>query len=90
MVSTSQPPCVIALLGDPVERITHPQSEWSQWDPTQQPVLLLNLPANEQDLILQAVRRDPVRYLQPIFCVEESPLSPMLADGRLPLSLIHI
>lgn len=83
MVSTSQQPCVIALLGEPVGRATQPQSDWSTWDPARQPVLLLNLPASEQDRILQALRRDPVRYLQPIFCTEESPLSPMLADGLL-------
>lgn len=83
MVNRNQQPAAIALLGESVERRTHPQTDWSSWDPAAQPVLLLNLPADEQDRILQALRRDPGRYLQPVFCVTQSPLSPMLADGLL-------
>ncbi|MFM4994944.1 TackOD1 domain-containing metal-binding protein [Aeromonas sanarellii] len=84
MVSPSQHSTAVALLGEPVARPTHPQSDWSSWDPAAQPVLLLNLPADEQDSVLQALRRDPVRYLHPVFCTAQSPLSPMLADGLLP------
>ncbi|MFQ1744173.1 diguanylate cyclase domain-containing protein [Aeromonas veronii] len=83
MMSTSEHPSQIALLGGSVDRVALPLLDLSCWDPLQQPVLLLNLPADEQDRVLQAVRRDPIRYLQPVFCVVKSPLSPMLADGLL-------
>lgn len=83
MMSTNETPCPIALLGGNVERATLALADWSQWKSEQQPVLLLNLPAEEQDRVLQSVRRDPLRYLYPVFCVEKSPLSPMLADGLL-------
>lgn len=83
MMNTSEQPCPLALLGDPVVRAAQPLDEWSQWEPAQQPVLLLNLPAGEQDRVLQLVRQDPIRYLHPVFCVEKSALSPMLADGLL-------
>ncbi|KTA92954.1 histidine kinase [Aeromonas salmonicida subsp. smithia] len=79
MMSTSEQPSRIALLGGPVDRATQPLADWSQWNPAQHAVLLLNLPADEQDRVLQAVRRDPDRYLHPVFCLEKSPLSPMLA-----------
>lgn len=84
MMSTSEQPCPIALLGGSVDVATQALADWSQWNAEQQPVLLLNLPAEEQDRVLQAVRRDPSRYLQPVFCVAKSPLAPMLADGLLP------
>ncbi|MFM1665117.1 TackOD1 domain-containing metal-binding protein [Aeromonas salmonicida] len=83
MMSTSEQPSRIALLGGQVDRATQPLADWSQWNPAQHAVLLLNLPADEQDRVLQAVRRDPDRYLHPVFCLEKSPLSPMLADGLL-------
>lgn len=83
MMSTSEQPSRIALLGGQVDRATQPLADWSQWNPAQHAVLLLNLPADEQDRALQAVRRDPDRYLHPVFCLEKSPLSPMLADGLL-------
>ncbi|WP_429179409.1 diguanylate cyclase domain-containing protein [Aeromonas salmonicida] len=83
MMSTSEQPSRIALLGGQMDRATQPLADWSQWNPAQHAVLLLNLPADEQDRVLQAVRRDPDRYLHPVFCLEKSPLSPMLADGLL-------
>lgn len=81
MTSTSEQLCQISLLGAPVERNTQSLDDLSQWQTALQPVLLLNLPSEEQDRILLAIRRDPSRYLYPVFCVEKSPLSPMLADG---------
>ena len=63
MMSTSEQPSRIALLGSEVDRATQPLADWSQWNPAQHAVLLLNLPADEQDRVLQAVRRDPDRYL---------------------------
>lgn len=83
MMSTSEQPSRIALLGGQVDRATQPLADWSQWNPAQHAVLLLNLPADEQDRVLQAVRRDPDRYFHPVFCLDKSPLSPMLADGLL-------
>ena len=84
MMSTSEKTGQIALLGGSVDGVTQPLLDVSQWDPTRQPVLLLNLSADEQDRVLQVVRRDPSRYLYPVFCVLQSPLSPMLSDGLLP------
>ncbi|WP_429187069.1 diguanylate cyclase domain-containing protein [Aeromonas veronii] len=83
MMSTNEQPIQIALLGASMDRVTQHITDWSLWDPAQQAVLLLNLPADEQDQVLLAVRRDPDRYLHPVFCLEASPLSPILADGLL-------
>jgi GGDEF domain-containing protein len=83
MTSTSEQFGQVSLLGAPVERNTHSFSDLSQWQPAELPVLLLNLPSEEQDRILLAIRRDPSRFLYPVFCVTQSPLSPMLSDGLL-------
>ncbi|MGL5949772.1 MAG: diguanylate cyclase domain-containing protein [Aeromonas sp.] len=56
---------------------------WQQWNTTSAPVLLINLPEREQDGLLMLLRADSKRYRQPIFCVNASPLAPMLADGLL-------
>jgi len=83
MTSTSEQLGLVSLLGAPVERNTRSLSDLSQWQPAELPVLLLNLPSEEQDRILLAIRRDPSRFLYPVFCVTQSPLSPMLSDGLL-------
>lgn len=83
MTSTSEPLSLVSLLGTPVERNTRSLSDLSQWRPAELPVLLLNLPSEEQDRILLAIRRDSSRFLYPVFCVTQSPLSPILSDGLL-------
>ncbi|MCF5716692.1 diguanylate cyclase [Aeromonas veronii] len=83
MTSTSEPFSLVSLLGTPVERNTRSLSDLSQWRPAELPVLLLNLPSEEQDRILLAIRRDSSRFLYPVFCVTQSPLSPILSDGLL-------
>ncbi len=52
MMSTSEKTGQIALLGGSVDGVTQPLLDLSQWDPTRQPVLLLNLSADEQDRVL--------------------------------------
>jgi hypothetical protein len=71
----------IAVLGEPVDRPSYLLESWERWDPATHPVLLVNLPLDAQDDVLQTIRKDSARYLQPIFCVNQSPYANALADG---------